>query len=107
MSLTVRSGGGMLDCSDNVEGAMPPTPELCKNIDAFAAQEASLRQHHIGKVVVFHDGRFVDAFDTVDSAAREAIRRFGRQTFLIREVGRPTTMPMPASVAWPRVHATG
>ena len=86
---------------------MPATPELRKNIDAFAAQEALLKQHHFGKVVVFHDGQFVAAFDTVDSAAREAIRRFGRQTFLIRQVGQPTTMPMPASIAWPRAHATG
>jgi hypothetical protein len=66
-------------------------------IAAFEAQKAALEQHHKGKFVVFHGGDFVGAFDTFDNAAREAVSRFGRGPFLIRQVGvEPPSIPASA-----------
>jgi len=42
----------------------------------------NLEEHHMGKWVVFHDCVLVDAFDTLDNAANEAVRRFGRGPYL-------------------------
>ena len=80
---------------------------LRKCIKAFEIREEWLKQNHNGKWAVFHDAAFVDAFDTFDAAAQIATERFGACTCLIRQVGRPASMPMPASVAFRAVHAAG
>ena len=73
---------------------------LRRNMEAFDAKTEWLSEHHHGKYVVYHDATFVDAFDTFDAAAREAIKRFGQGPYLIRQVGRSREFPMPASVAY-------
>ena len=40
-----------------------------------------------GRFAVFHDGGFVEAWETFDLAARMAIKQFQRDCYLIREVG--------------------
>ena len=77
---------------------------LARDIEAFEAKRDELETAHFGKFVVFHDGEFIGSFDTLDNAAREAVTRFGRGPYLIRKVGRPTSMPMPASVAYQVLH---
>ena len=82
------------------------TPEhaaLRRDIASFEAAFDWLVERYNAKWVVYHDETFVDAFDTFDRAAREAIRRFGAGPYLIRRVGRPPVMRMPASV-WLRRH---
>lgn len=74
--------------------------DLKANIDAFEAQLEDLEKHYKGKHALFHGGDFVDAFDTFHNAAEDAVRRFGTDTFLIRQVGAPTEMPLPASLAY-------
>ncbi len=73
---------------------------LAKDIAAFERMRAELQEHHSDKFVVFHDGRLQGSFDTFDSAARDALKRFHDAPFLIRQVGAPEVMPMPASVAF-------
>lgn len=73
---------------------------LDKEIAAYQKLEAKLLKHHHGKYVVIFDGEFIDAFDSFDNAAQEAIRRFGKGPFLIRKVGKKEEMPLPASVAF-------
>ena len=79
---------------------------LRKCIEAFEFREEWLNENHDGKWAVFHDAAFYEAFDTFDAAAREATEKFGAGTCLIRRVGGPTSMPIPASVAFRAVHAT-
>lgn len=62
-------------------------PDLEREIQAYKAMEVDLFKHHTGKWVVIHGGKLVDAFDTLDAAATEAVRRFGRGPYLIRHVG--------------------
>ncbi len=70
--------------------------ELDKDIAAYDAKREELEQHHHGKWVVFHDGEFIGAYDSLDNAATEAVRRFGRGPYLIRQVGAPP-ITLPAS----------
>jgi hypothetical protein len=74
-------------------------------IAAFESHQKELEQHHNGKYVVFHGEEFVGAFDTFDAAAREAVNRFGRGPYLIRQVGAPPPS-MPVSVMYHPVVAS-
>jgi hypothetical protein len=67
-------------------------------IRAYEAKREELERHHKGKFVVFHGEEFVGAFDDFDKAAAEAVRRFGRGPYLIRQVG-ATVPPISASLA--------
>lgn len=78
---------------------------LDDNIKTFNNMSDELNQHHAGKFVLIYDGEFIASYDNFDNAAREAVKRFGRGPYLIRQVGAPTEMPMPASVAYRPIHA--
>ena len=85
---------------------MRSADDLKANIDAFEAQREDLEKHYKGKHVLFHRGEFIDAFDTFHNAAEDAVRRFGAETCLIRQVGAPTEMPIPASLAYRPIHSS-
>jgi hypothetical protein len=68
-------------------------------IAAFERRFDKFEKHHKGKFVVFHGEEMVGAFDTFDNAAREAVSRFGRGPYLIRQVGASPPI-MPASVMY-------
>jgi hypothetical protein len=68
-------------------------------IAAYERLRDELAKHYQGKFVVFHGEDFIGSFDTLDNAAAEAVRRFGRGPYLIRQVGRPP-ITLPASVLY-------
>lgn len=72
---------------------------LDAEIEAFENKREELEKTYFGKFVVFKDGKFVGAWDTLNAAAQEAVLRFGRGPYLIRQVGasKPT---LPASVLY-------
>jgi hypothetical protein len=70
---------------------------LATEMKTFEELRPSLEQNHMGKFVVIRDGALVGVWDTLDAAAREAVIRFGRGPYLIRQVGAPPPV-MPASV---------
>ncbi len=71
--------------------------ELDTEIATFESRATELEAHHPGKWVIIHGSEFVGAFDSFDSAAREAVRLFGRGPYLIRQVGAPAPN-LPVSV---------
>ncbi len=73
-------------------------------IATYDAMKDDLEAHHKDKWVVFHDDEFIGAFDTFDTAAAEAVRRFGVGPYLIRQVGAPP-LTLPASVMYRPEHA--
>ena len=79
--------------------AMP----LDREIAAYEKRQAELEANYFGKWVVFRDQQLIGAFDTLDAAASEAIRRFGRGPYLIRQVGAPPVV-LPASVLYQPVN---
>ena len=85
---------------------MATAKQLESELQTYEKLKDELVRHHNGKWVLIHDHQFVDTFDTFDNAAREAVKRFGRGPYLIRQVGRSTQIPMPASVAYRPIYAT-
>jgi hypothetical protein len=70
---------------------------LDREIAAFTANQAELEHRYRGKWVIYHDGALVGDFASFESAAEEAVRRFGRGPYLIRQVG-VTEITLPTSV---------
>lgn len=81
----VRRGGK----SANAMANQSEESALAANIAAYENMQAQLEEHHMSEWVVFHETNYVDSFDSFDTAAREAVRRFGRGPYLIRQVGGP------------------
>jgi hypothetical protein len=68
-------------------------------IAAYDALKERLELEHMGKWVLFFSGKLIDVFDSFDSAAEEAVKRFGSGPFLIRQVGAPP-VTLPSSVMY-------
>jgi hypothetical protein len=66
-------------------------------IQAYEKQLSELERTYQGKFVVFKGEEFIGAWDTLNAAAAEAVARFGRGPYLIRQVGAPAPK-LPASV---------
>ncbi len=73
--------------------------ELDRELEAFENMRAELETHHLRKWVVIRGAELIGAFDTLNTAATEAVRRFGRGPYLIRQVGAPPAS-LPASVLY-------
>jgi len=78
--------------------------ELSDDIAAYEVMRADLESEILGKWVLFHSKELLGKFDTFDEAAREAVHRFGRGPYLIRQVG-AGSVTLPASVMFRPVHA--
>jgi len=61
-----------------------PTEE---DVRAYDERRSELERQYSGKVVVFHSGQLVGAFDDFDAAGEFALRKFGDSPVLIRKVG--------------------
>ena len=71
---------------------------LEREIRAFEARRAELEKGYYRKFVIFHEDDFAGAFDDFDTAAREALKRYGRGPYLIRQVGVAPTDYLPAGL---------
>lgn len=72
---------------------------LSDEISAFEAQQSKLESDHSGKWVVFFDHQLQGIYPTLESAAQDAIHKFGRGPYLIRQIGAPP-VTLPASVMY-------
>jgi hypothetical protein len=73
--------------------------ELRDDIAAYDAMRADLESKALGKWVVVRNRELQGEFSTFDEAAREAVHRFGRGPYLIRQVG-AGSVTLPASVMY-------
>jgi hypothetical protein len=73
--------------------------DVKSEIAAYDAVREEMEEKHMGKWVVFHDKKLISVHDSFDSAAAEAVRRFGRGPYLIRQVGAPP-ISLPASLMY-------
>ena len=75
--------------------------DLQLEIAAYQRMEQELKATLNGKWVLIHDGKLINSFDSFESAADEAVEKFGRGPFLIRQVGAPpATLPISVMYAW-------
>ena len=84
--------------------AAESTDVLAKEIAAYDAIRDELERDHLYEWVVFHDEQLIGAYEDFQDAAAEAVRKFGRGPYLIRQVGAPPKR-LPTSVTHRRVRA--
>lgn len=68
-------------------------------LGAYQQQANRLEAAYAGKWVVFKASALVGIHDTFEQAAADAVGRFGRGPYLIRQVGAPPIV-IPVSVAY-------
>jgi len=73
--------------------------ELDQEISAYEGMRSELEAHHMGKWVLIHDLALVGVYDAFETVAADAVRRFGRGPYLIRQIGAPP-VTLPASVMY-------
>ncbi len=79
--------------------------ELDQEIAAFEGMSRDLEAHYMGKWVVVHDLKLTDVYESFENAAQDAVRKFGRGPYLIRQVG-ALPVALPASVMFRPQHGT-
>ena len=78
--------------------------DLDTELEAYERMRTDLEVKHTGKWVLVHNGQLIKVFDDFEATAEEAVRRFGRGPYLIRQVAAPP-VTLPASVMYPLQHA--
>ncbi|HEY1926590.1 MAG TPA: hypothetical protein VGG92_03925 [Caulobacteraceae bacterium] len=78
---------------------------LSEEIDFYEDRKAQLEADHFGKWVLVHDRTIEGFFGSFDEAARDAVGRFGRGPYLIRQIGAPTG-PLPAALFCPKPYVS-
>ena len=73
--------------------------ELDQEIAAYEGMSKELEAHHMGKWVLIHDLKLIAVYESFESAAEDAVGRFGRGPYLIRQIGAPP-ITLPASVMY-------
>ena len=82
---------------------MANTP-LDEQIAVYESMREDLERDHMGKWVVVHGGVVAGYFEThwdaaeAAEAAEAAVQRFGDGPYLIREIGAPDALQIPAAV---------
>lgn len=79
---------------------------LRDDIAAFDRMRVELETKHPDAWVIFHHGRFIDAFPDFESAASVAVDRFDAGPYLIRQVG-ATAIQLPGGMVFTPAHALG
>jgi len=73
--------------------------DIDKELAAYERMRGDLEAHHMGKWVLLHDEKLVGVYPSFDAAAQDAVAKFGRGPYLIKQVGAPP-ITLPASVAY-------
>jgi len=68
-----------------------------EELAAYESLRGNLEADHMGKWVLIRNRELIALFDSFDAAAQEAVQKFGRGPYLIRQVGAPP-VTLPASV---------
>ena len=71
---------------------------LRQEIRAYEKMRAELEIDYFGEWVVVHDSKVAGTYESFESAAEDAVARFGRGPYLIRRIG-ASAPPLPASFA--------
>lgn len=82
------------------------TSELTREIAAYEGMRTRLEADHRMRWAVVHAEELVGIYGTFESAAHDAMQRFGRGPYLIRQIGAPP-IQLPASVPYQPVRADG
>jgi hypothetical protein len=76
---------------------------LSDEILAYESRKSDLESRYLGQWVLMHEQQLVGAYDCFENAADQAVRRFGRGPYLIRQVG-AQSVTLPVSVLYNPVY---
>jgi hypothetical protein len=77
--------------------------DLNREIEAYEGQKIKLEKQHFGKWVVVHDCQVAGVYADMESAAEDAVKKFGKGPYLLRQIGAPPIV-LPASVMYVPLH---
>jgi hypothetical protein len=72
-------------------------------IAAYDAMREELEVQHMGEWIVMRDAKLIGTYPSFEDAASDAVARFGRGPYLIRQIGAPP-ITLPASVMYAPSH---
>ena len=78
--------------------------DLTEEIAAYESMRSDLESKNMGKWALLRDRQLINVYDSFEAAAEDAVKKFGRGPYLIRQVGAPP-ITLPASVMYRSVHA--
>jgi len=73
--------------------------KLSDEIAAYKKMQRKLELDYSGKWVILHGGKLINTYESFESAAADAVKKFGSGPYLIREVG-ASPVSYPASVLY-------
>lgn len=73
--------------------------DLNDDIAVFESMRTELEARHMGEWAVIFNREMIGTFESFEAAAQEAVKRFGRGPYLIRQIGAPR-MALPASAMY-------
>jgi len=76
-----------------------PDRGLDSEIEAYETMRGELEANHTGEWVLVRERKLVSLYESFEKAAEDAVQRFGRGPYLIRQVGAPP-VALPASVMY-------
>jgi hypothetical protein len=59
---------------------------LEKELALFAKMKPELLKNYSGKFALIHGESFIGAFDSAENAYAEGVKRFGRESFLVKKI---------------------
>ena len=68
---------------------------LDENIAAYQKMRDYLETEHFHRWVVFYDEKFIGSYEDFQDAGYDALKRFGRGPYLIRQVGVKRVIRLP------------
>jgi hypothetical protein len=77
---------------------------LKDEIQAYEEMRLDLEARALGKWAVVHERQLFGIFDTMEQAAAEAVKNFGRGPYLIHQIG-SGSITLPASVMYVPIYA--
>ena len=78
--------------------------DIDKEIEHYKKIQNDLELNNMSKWVLIYNQKLIGIYDSFESAAEEAVCKFGRGPYLIRRVGEPP-LTLPASVMYRFKHA--
>ena len=78
--------------------------DIKQDIASYEKVKEEMEAKHMGKWVLFHNETFIAVYASFEAAAEDAVRRFGRGPYLIKQVG-VSTLTLPASVMFKPIYA--
>ena len=73
--------------------------DINAELAAYEGMRSQLELEHLGKWVVVQSGKLIGTYDSFEAAAEDAVQKFGRGPYLIKQIGAPP-VTLPASVMY-------